>query len=69
MNYSFDLYIEYAGMTNVKKNKRNEKILESYDSRLKVKKTICVENNLKHFFSNSVTEILDFIKDIYGKKN
>lgn len=65
----FDLYIEYAGMTNVKKNKRNEKILESYDSRLKVKKTICVENNLKHFFSNSVTEILDFIKDIYGKKN
>lgn len=66
---TFDLYIEYAGMLNVKKNKNNEKILEAYDSRLKLKKAICVNNNLKHFFSNSVEEILNFIENIYGEKN
>ena len=33
----FDLYIEYAGMTNIKKRSENKKVLDDYDTRLKVK--------------------------------
>jgi hypothetical protein len=65
----FDIYIEYAGMKNVKRNDNNEKILDEYDSRLKIKKNLCIQNNLKHYYSNSVLEILKFIKDLYEQKN
>lgn len=64
-----DIYIEYAGMKNIKRRPQNEKILDGYDTRLKLKKNICVENNLKHYYSNSVDEILKFIKDLYEQKN
>jgi hypothetical protein len=33
----YDLYIEYAGMQNVKRTKKNQEILENYDSRLMIK--------------------------------
>lgn len=66
---NFDIYIEYAGMQNVKKTNRSKEILESYDSRLKKKKEHCLQENLKHYFSKSVDDIINFINEIYEKNN
>lgn len=51
-----DLYVEYTGMYKIKKcnEKYNEKL------------TFCIDNNIKHLFSNSIENIETKIKSIYG---
>jgi len=51
-----DIYIEYTGMYKIKKH--NDKYNE--------KKSFCIDNNIKHFFSNNIEEIENKIKSIYG---
>jgi hypothetical protein len=51
-----DFYIEYTGMYKIEKynEKYNEKLL------------FCIDNNIKHIFSNNVKDIETKIKSIYG---
>jgi len=60
-----DLYIEYTGMENLRKTDETKKILDKYDKTIKIKRLHCIENNLKHYFSNSSEDIKKFIKKLY----
>ena len=64
-----DYYIEYAGMLNIRKTDKTKRVLESYDTRLKIKKDICVSKNLKHYFSKSVDDIINFIITLDEEKH
>lgn len=65
---AYDTYIEYAGMENIRKTNKTMKIHEAYDSRILKKKEHCITYELKYFFSNSVEEIVTFIKNLYDKR-
>lgn len=65
----YDVYVEYAGMENIRKTPLTQKIHESYDLRILKKKQHCNKHNLKHFFSNSINEIKNFIEQLYEEKN
>jgi len=51
-----DIYLEYTGMSKI------EKYNEKYNEKL----TFCINNNIKHLFSNSIENIENKIKIIYG---
>lgn len=65
----FDYYIEYTGMLNFNRTEKVKKILDEYKHRLNCKKIICIENNLKHYFSNFVNNILNFIMNLNEEKS
>lgn len=51
-----DLYVEYTGMSTVKK----------YNDKYDIKKLFCLENKIKHLFSNDIEYIQNEIIKIYG---
>jgi hypothetical protein len=52
----YDFYIEYTGMYKIKK----------YNEKYNEKLSFCIDNNIKHFFSNNIEDIENEIKIIYG---
>lgn len=60
-----DIYIEYAGIENIRKTIKTRRIHEEYDSRIKIKRKHCINNGLNHYFSNSVEDIKNFINNTY----
>ncbi len=52
----FGIYLEYTGMSKMKKFKDN----------YKEKELFCINNNIKHIFSNNIENIKSEIKKIYG---
>lgn len=62
---NMDVYIEYTGMENIRDTDKTRNIKEKYYTRLKIKREICVKNNLKHYFSKSVNDIIKFIDNLY----